>query len=433
MKVSYYNIYSDIGSETVIYNTLYDGLIIVPKQIADMVRHHKIEFIDLKELNYLQEAGIIIEDQCNELDFYQQCRKYHRVHEQRMHVMLTITNICNCSCEYCFEAKQKNKVISKSGLEVIRKFIIENLKIHSIKTLCIDFFGGEPLLFPEIVIREMEYYIEECANVKVSVKFRFYTNGTLINSDLLLFCAKNKECIKDFQITLDGPKNIHDLQRPLKNKLSSYDITTRNFQRLNQNGIDFVIRINVNKKNINEIEKLLDELDKLGLSGCKLAFYGIQSMSHACADYQFAFEGNEFSFVKIKLIVLARSKGFKVSYGLSPSYLYCSAHCRDSYIINYKLDVFKCALLQSDDQYKIGHLDDNGNLKIEGNVLSDWNNSSPLSEPKCRKCVLLPLCGGGCSGVSKFKTGKYAAGLCGDYNIKVIKQVLKNMYERGDF
>ena len=65
MKVSYYNIYSDIGSETVIYNTLYDGLIIVPKQIADMVRHHKIEFIDLKELNYLQEAGIIIEDQCN--------------------------------------------------------------------------------------------------------------------------------------------------------------------------------------------------------------------------------------------------------------------------------------------------------------------------------------------------------------------------------
>lgn len=155
MKVSYYNIYSDIGSETVIYNTLYDGLIIVPKQIADMVRHHKIEFIDLKELNYLQEAGIIIEDQCNELDFYQQCRKYHRVHEQRMHVMLTITNICNCSCEYCFEAKQKNKVISKSGLEVIRKFIIENLKIHSIKTLCIDFFGGEPLLFPEIVIREM--------------------------------------------------------------------------------------------------------------------------------------------------------------------------------------------------------------------------------------------------------------------------------------
>ena len=249
MKVSYYNIFSKVEENSyVLYNTLYDSLLIIDEEVRDCIANKRIQDLPEVIINGLKKSSILIDDDINERNIYSFKRYYHQYKEERTHILLTVTHSCNCACEYCFEQhKTLNGFLSKPVNENIRRFIVNAIRQNNSKMLQIDFFGGEPFINWKLVEEEIEFYNKWCQRNNVKVLYRFYTNGTILNSNIQTLLLENRDKIKDLQITLDGPKEIHDRLRPLKNKLSCYDKIMENLIELKNLSIPVIIRINFNK------------------------------------------------------------------------------------------------------------------------------------------------------------------------------------------
>ena len=139
-------------------------------------------------------------------------------------ITLQVTQNCNLNCSYCTYSENKqyknrthaNRVMS---LETMRKSV-DFFMQHSTNMPKVDigFYGGEPLLGFEN-IKKLVAYIEQ----KYPYKKRSYsmtTNGTISSDEIINFLSE-----KDFNvvISLDGPKELHDMNRVFDDGQGSFD------------------------------------------------------------------------------------------------------------------------------------------------------------------------------------------------------------------
>ena len=129
-----------------------------------------------------------------------------------IHGILSVTNRCNLSCPYCFHS-QTEKDIDFYTADMAVRYIIMNATIQKVKP-SISFFGGEPLLmFNEIIKPLINKYQD-------SINWTITTNGTLLTENIIDFFTENNVSIL---LSIDGCKEVQDIQRPLKNKESSFN------------------------------------------------------------------------------------------------------------------------------------------------------------------------------------------------------------------
>lgn len=112
-------------------------------------------------------------------------------------ILFVNSYVCNMNCPYCMHYEhKKNKKIKPGmqfGLENSKKlfdFFIENSPHKKIQ---ITFSGGEPLIFYKQYIVPMVLYMreqEEKCNKKIVIDM--FTNGTLLNDEMIDFFIKNK-------------------------------------------------------------------------------------------------------------------------------------------------------------------------------------------------------------------------------------------------
>ena len=126
---------------------------------------------------------------------------------------LNVTSGCNLSCVYCFARPDGQSAGSTHMKYDTASKALEFLFSRSSPeaVLQVDFFGGEPLLNFEVMKRTVGKAREMAAERKQNIKFTATTNGTLFNNEITEFL--NRE---DFSviISLDGPPELHDRNRP---------------------------------------------------------------------------------------------------------------------------------------------------------------------------------------------------------------------------
>lgn len=95
---------------------------------------------------------------------------------------LIVTNYCNKACNYCC-IKFNWKKIDKINID----YLIDYLSFHrnDYNKCTINFFWWEPLLNYENIV----YFIEKNKNPKIN--YSIWTNGLLLNSEMLNFFKKN--------------------------------------------------------------------------------------------------------------------------------------------------------------------------------------------------------------------------------------------------
>lgn len=127
------------------------------------------------------------------------------------------TRNCNLNCKYCFEGEKKDVFLSIDVIPEILDFIDSFLKndfIYNKEYVRIDFNGGEALLNKKFIIEFMNK--TKTKNFDYSIT----TNGLLLDEDLINIINDNKIKI---QISLDGRKISHDLNRQYYNGEGSFD------------------------------------------------------------------------------------------------------------------------------------------------------------------------------------------------------------------
>lgn len=134
-------------------------------------------------------------------------------------VLLTLTNLCNLNCSYCYE-KNKNK--EKMSFEIAKKIIDYEINIDDgFSYLSFDFFGGEPLLQFSLIKKLVEY-IKSIKTDKQIICF-IMTNGTMVHGEIKDWLIENRDCVV-CGLSLDGKKESHDL-----NRSNSFDLIDIDF------------------------------------------------------------------------------------------------------------------------------------------------------------------------------------------------------------
>lgn len=276
--------------------------------------------------------------------------------------------------------------------EVDMELVVSSLqdRFDRAKHVDVMWYGGEPLMALD-TIESLTNKIRSHLSKGQIYTARIVTNGYLLTKDVAL---RLRECgVRQVQITLDGDKSVHDSRRALRNGAGSFDTIIRNISGVWQI-LPIVIRINVDKSNIDSIPPLLDKLTSMGLQenvhvyiapvdDCGSSVRGFDCMSM-----------EEFASAEIAFYKLAIQYGFgtqSLVWAFDRSV--CGAICKNSFVVDPSGAVYKCwddvcNTAQSVGNLRIGVLENSEKAK-------PWLTYS-VEFDGCKDCPVFPICLGGC-------------------------------------
>ena len=156
---------------------------------------------------------------------------------------------CNIDCTYCFflskEALYPNDThrMSEATLET---YIRQLLESHRTPQVTVAWQGGEPTLMKLEFFRRSVELVEQYRRPHQIVKHTFQTNGILLDDD---WCAFFKEHNFLIGLSVDGPRDLHDIYRRDRGGQGTFDRVMRGWRYLRQHKVDFNILCTVNAAN----------------------------------------------------------------------------------------------------------------------------------------------------------------------------------------
>jgi uncharacterized protein len=146
----------------------------------------------------------------------------------RTYCFLNISHECNMNCIYCFAKGgsygQKSDLMN---IEKAKESIDWLINSSSCKHMVINFFGGEPLMSLSTLVNSISYARDKCQGENKTLSIYVSTNGTI---DFTTIASSLKNITHLFVVSLDGTSSFHNLNRPMNNGNSSYDLIIRNIE-----------------------------------------------------------------------------------------------------------------------------------------------------------------------------------------------------------
>lgn len=349
---------------------------------------------DINLVKELVEKNILISDKKNEL-LELECKENSvRYQNNVFHIMIIVTNACNFRCTYCVQ-EHEHKVLD----ELSEKRIVKLLERMSkqVRKIKISWFGGEPLLRMNQIERIIHIIKDVCEQNLCEIENTMTTNGFLLSPQFVdRLCNLN---FRNLQVTVDGNEEAHDSRRFLLTGKGTYETIIRNLNYVLEKGIHIILRINVDRENIETIEAVLQEFPK------ELRKLIVVSLSNL---YQ---EKDKISLFHVykRAIELGYQYG-----GRYNSFTACQVCYKNGMIIDTDAKIIVCA--NASDVGDIGYIDESGSAHItNGDLYCRLKTVSVLNNPECKNCLELPFCFGTCkyyrSKENTKCTGKRANGL----------------------
>lgn len=138
--------------------------------------------------------------------------------------IIAISNLCNLNCDYCFVQRNKIARLKEQQIRTFIKWFIRQPCKNKRKEIC--FLGGEPFLEFDLLKRSILFFKQQCKN-KIGIVKNIYTNGTVINEEILDFIKKEKLYVS---FSLDG-NQINNFSRKFKNGKNCYHVVWENLIR----------------------------------------------------------------------------------------------------------------------------------------------------------------------------------------------------------
>jgi len=149
---------------------------------------------------------------------------------------LILTEDCNLRCKYCYENTNRcnNNYMSFDTAKKSADFLFDNALKHGIKSLKWTFFGGEPLLNLDVLIKFFRYAIEKANQLKIDLVFSLVTNGTIYNNKYEEFILEWHKISKSIsiQISTDGIPEVQDKNRTTVSGMPTSQIVLENISKL---------------------------------------------------------------------------------------------------------------------------------------------------------------------------------------------------------
>lgn len=421
----------------IVRNTLNDNTVGMTEQIKDVIESIIVKGIDKdiplyirKYIEELVRLEILVPSKLDENKKYLKLfHKTQQAEEKTFLVFLVTTRSCQFNCSYCFEKgiSQKEQLDIKTADKTVLWCQNYLNKHHDCNKLKVVLYGGEPLLNKRII----EYILPRLYNIAgekhLLFKLDIVTNGELLDLKTLSFL--NRYNLETAQITVDGPKEIHDKRRIRKDGKGTFDRIIQNISMgFSQNLLKKVhLQITFDRQNVHLIPALFDFLVMHNLQQkIELSFISIfptirEQLGQRVPDSHFAKFGlseRENAIKYLWLVQEARERGFNVpkKWMIGPV---CIATKVNSVIIEPNGDLLKCPRAVGYKEFVFGDI-----FSATEAYDPNFNQFDFLKKCLSKDCPLLPLCNGGCRFQSYLSSGSFSKPYC---RSKFIEKVNKGL------
>ncbi|MBI4683908.1 MAG: His-Xaa-Ser system radical SAM maturase HxsB [Nitrospirae bacterium] len=252
------------SEQMLIVNEVGEFFFIPLKDFADLVSNNldvkKSIFLDLKSKHFTTDTEI--EPVIKMLATKYRTKKSFLYNFTSLH-MVVPTLRCNSKCIYCQVSSKKTDDMKYDMNEATAKRVVDMIFCSPSLSVKIEFQGGEPLLNFKIVKYIIEY-AEKCnSRHHKQLEFVICSNLTLINDEMLHYLKDHNVYIST---SLDGPKFLHDKNRPLKTGLGNYDTVVENIYKVRQHlGEKSVSALmTTTKESLEYVQAIIDNYITLG-------------------------------------------------------------------------------------------------------------------------------------------------------------------------
>lgn len=382
-------------NELLLYNSYigeYSLCKVTANNNIDKFLNNDIEKLPEEIKNKLKEKGIIVSCDIDENKLLDM--QYYRIVSPRV-LRLTInpTEACNFACKYCYENHVLSKMTEKTQNDILT-FVGSNIQNYI--GVHISWFGGEPLINKESLSYISKRLIEMCHFYK-----RKYTADMTTNAYLLDYNTFNEMLdykINNFQITVDGTKELHDSQRFLRDGKGTYNQIMKNLHDIkNSKRKDFkiTIRVNFTKKLFDVFDEFYKSIEEFLFDNrFYVSFFTVKDIE-GTVDKELKndiLDNSKNPMERIYNTIYKQSKSLNLRKDLlNPGMELCYGGKKDNFVIKSDGSVFKCTIDFEDKNNQVGVLDDGKLILFDKyyNYISDRN--------KCKdyyRCFFAPVCTG---------------------------------------
>lgn len=312
---------------------------------------------------------------------------------------------CNLRCTYCFYLKKSE--IFGSGLlrmdddtlsTMIRKFMELRMPVSTF-----GWQGGEPTLMGVDFFRRTVQLQREFALKDQIITNALQTNGTLLNDEWGAFLHQNRFLVG---ISVDGPPEIHNINRLRGDGIGSHAEVMRGMDILKNHQVEFNVLTLVSSANQDHPVEIYHYLKSLGINfhqyiECiefdqeeKLKPCSVDPLKWGqflCSIFDEWYK-TDTRTVSVRLFDTILTK--IVDNVESSCTVGCD--CRQYLVVEYNGDIFPCDFYVRP-ELKLGNIrTDSFAALLESGIYRDFGVRKRAWNEECRNCEFLRLCAGCC-------------------------------------
>ncbi len=324
---------------------------------------------------------------------------------------------CNLACPYCFQKQKADSCgfLTKKqvdlGIEAIQNCEKQVASQSGGKPGLpkISITGGEPLLTNQPNLEVLNYLIDRLS--ELHWPFSITTNGT----ELAEFVSSHELVpgCRNIQVTLDGPKWVHDQRRCYRNGAPSFDRICESVDAALADQWIVNLRVNLDIDNVQYLPTLAEFVQSRGWKDHQ-NFYAyvspvtdhgslggydvpvdeadlLEALLNVVDDAPLVrevFDIRHFrGFNYVECMLLQKAPRYPVMYR-------CEA-VMGMYIFDPRGDIHVCLEAVGNPALRVGVYDPQ--FSLDESVLSRWVQRNVMSIPGCDNCKIRFLCAGGCT------------------------------------
>lgn len=379
------------GENLLIYNSDKNTFIKISEKLFN-------SYSDSEEYRYLTEellkSGILIESEKNE-ESYIHYKYYEHLMDSTLRLTVLSSEQCNFRCSYCYENFERGN-LSDEIAESLIIWLRKNIKNYS--SVQISWFGGEPLLGIKKIIYLSKEIKKICVQAKRPFSSGITTNGYLLNKNN--FKQLLEVGLRQYTVTIDGIAEDHNRYRKLASGKGSFEKIISNLEEIRDSfktgTFKFVIRCNLTIENLKNIENYIEFMHKRFYLDKRFTFifrpvgnWGGEAVKKVDKELINAFDN-------IYVPIIQAMKQFPLNIDEYKNMLInsmCDSSRKNYLIVGSEGTIYKCTMLFSVDDNKIGRLFNGGKMYIDEKKMSKWVvGGKKHMDPKCIECPFSLSC-----------------------------------------
>lgn len=347
-----------------------------------------------------------------------------QAYQRPLMFFLCLTHACPIGCRHCFELDiPKNSQAEAMSPEKVSAAFdrMETIRRESGRGgNVINLFGGEPFLPSTLGSVRAALELAHRQGYRLTT----FSSGVFLEPFLPLL-KEHASSFDWFSITLDGSQEFHNLRRRLPN---AFQRTAANIDRLLDLGMPLILRVNLDRENIDHLGQFVNDFKQRGWIGRPNLRVQLSPVTdHHCvrtdqivldeASLVMKLETLRDHFPEARTLLdrgcyfslefLAVSLGFRQPNSLDyappgPRVHLCMSNNHSAFLFGADSLLYTCDEVVGNAKYASGRYYPDYAWFPQ----SLWQDLMAPDVPKCRQCRFLFLCGGGCTLAAIARNGR---------------------------